>query len=297
MIHREIQAQSHLFIPSGKESEGKILHLLLRFYRLASLVAVNLCREKKYSEFVSKLYEAEFGTRSKHGLEAPRFILKDGTTVSFNGKVDRVDTYRKDGKMYIRVVDYKTGSKSFSLDDIRQGYSIQLLLYLFAICDTKSEYFKKLIGCEQGDVLTPAGAIYLSMAIPKLKCNVNDSEESVLSAASHEIKRSGLLLNYSDTLRAMNNQFDSDILAGIYVHAKDGSLKGKALTDEETFSLLREELGQTICHIASEIKSGNANAYPTMHNGVLACTYCEMKPFCRVDKMKESDKKEKENER
>ncbi len=296
IIHREITKQSHLFIPAGKEAEGRILHLLLRFYRLASLVAVNICREQKYSQFVSKLYEAEFGTKSKHGLEAPEFILEDGSVVRFSGKVDRIDTYRKDGKMYIRVVDYKTGAKSFSLDDIREGYSIQLLLYLFAICDTKSDHFRRIIGCEKGDVLSPAGAIYLSMAIPKLSSQIGDSEEDTLEAASKQIKRSGLLLNDTDTLRAMSSQFDSHILAGIRISTKDGSLKGSALADESAFALLKEELKQTICSIAMEIKSGNANAYPNKHDGTLACTYCEMKPFCRVDKLKASEKKTKENE-
>ncbi len=296
IIRREISAQSQLFIPKNKESEGRILHLLLRFYRLASLVAVNICREQKYSGFVSKLYEAEFGTKSKHGLEAPEFVLEDGSIVSFSGKVDRIDTYRKDGKMYIRVVDYKTGHKSFSLDDIREGYSIQLLLYLFAICDTKSEYFRHMIGCEKGDTLSPAGAVYLSMAIPRLKRNAHDTEEETLAAASQEIKRSGLLLNNTDTLHAMSSLLDPNILAGVRVSARDGSLKGKALIDEGGFDLLKKELSQTVCNIAKEIKSGNASACPSEHGGVLACTYCEMKPFCRVDAMKASEKKTKEED-
>ena len=216
--------------------------------------------------------------------------------VSFGGKVDRVDTYRKDGKMYIRVVDYKTGAKSFSLDDIREGYSVQLLLYLFAICDTKSEHFKKLIGCENGDVLSPAGAIYLSMAIPNLTRKSTDTEQDTFDAASKEIKRSGVILNNSDTLLAMNEQMDPQFLAGVRVSAKNGALTGKALTDEHGFSMLKTELWQTVCQIAEQMKSGNADAVPDTHNGVLACKYCEMKPFCRVDKLKTSDKKTKEEE-
>ena len=296
IIRREIEEQSHLFIPKSKESEGRILHLLLRFYRLASLVAVNLCREQKYSRFMSRLYEAEFGKNSKLGLAPPELLLEDGTTVSFSGKVDRVDTYRQGGRMYIRVVDYKTGAKSFSIDDIKEGYSLQLLLYLFAICDTKSEYFRRLIGCEDGDVLTPAGALYISMAIPRLKREAGDSDADTLEAASGEIKRSGILLNDPETLHAMSKKLDPNILAGVRVNAKDGSLKGNALVDEEGLALLKEELGKTVCRIAEEIKSGNANAYPSKRGGVLACAYCEMKPFCRVDQMKASEKKEKENE-
>ncbi|MBE6662143.1 MAG: hypothetical protein E7606_02535 [Ruminococcaceae bacterium] len=294
IIHRLISEQSHLFVPKSKESEGRILHLLLRFYRLASLVAVNICREKKYSKFVAKLYETEFGTGSKLGLEAPTIHLSDGSTVSFDGKVDRVDTYHKDGKMYIRVIDYKTGQKSFSLKDIKEGYNIQLLLYLFAICDTRSDYFRRIIGCEVGDVLSPAGALYLSMAVPNLSRKVGDTDEKTLEAASGQLKRSGFLLKDDDTLHAMSETMDPNMLAGVHVSKKDGTLTGDALVDEEGFMLLKQELGQTICRIADEMKSGNADASPNTHDGKLACIYCEMKPFCRVDKLKASEKKTKE---
>ena len=57
-----------------------------------------------------------------------------GGALKLNGKVDRVDGYCKDGKLYLRVVDYKTGKeKSFSLSDVLDGLDMQLLLYLFTM--------------------------------------------------------------------------------------------------------------------------------------------------------------------
>ena len=55
------------------------------------------------------------------------------TTLSVTGKVDRVDGWLKNGKLYLRVVDYKTGKKAFDLADVRYGLGIQMLLYLFAL--------------------------------------------------------------------------------------------------------------------------------------------------------------------
>ena len=52
---------------------------------------------------------------------------------SVSGKVDRVDGWLHDGKLYLRVVDYKTGRKSFDLSDVRYGLGIQMLLYLFTL--------------------------------------------------------------------------------------------------------------------------------------------------------------------
>lgn len=292
LIREEIRNQSRLMIPEGKETEGRIVHLLLRFYRLASLAAVNICRERGDSLFLSRLYEAEFGPHSRHSLSAPVLTLSDGSRVELCGKVDRIDSYRKNGKVYVRVVDYKTGAKSFSLDDIREGYSLQLLLYLFAVCDSRSDYFRSLLGCEKNDVLTPAGAIYLSMAVPNFTKKPSDSDETVLKVASDKLTRSGLLLNDCDALRAMSGSLDPKMLAGIKPSIRDGSFVGKALTSAETFEALRAELADIIRRIATEMRSGNADACPNDHGGVPACRYCAMKPFCRVDKLKTNRKTE-----
>ena len=37
------------------------------------------------------------------------------------GKVDRVDGWVKDGKLYLRVVDYKSGKKAFDLSAVKMG--------------------------------------------------------------------------------------------------------------------------------------------------------------------------------
>lgn len=52
---------------------------------------------------------------------------EDGdVSVSLSGKVDRVDGYIKNGRLYLRVMDYKSGKKSFSLSDIWYGLTCSL---------------------------------------------------------------------------------------------------------------------------------------------------------------------------
>ena len=60
--------------------------------------------------------------------------LSDGeVTLNMSGVADRVDGWLHDGKLYLRVVDYKTGRKAFSLSDVWYGMGLQMLLYLFAL--------------------------------------------------------------------------------------------------------------------------------------------------------------------
>ena len=46
------------------------------------------------------------------------------------GVADRVDGWLHEGKLYLRVVDYKTGRKKFDLSDVLYGMNLQMLLYL-----------------------------------------------------------------------------------------------------------------------------------------------------------------------
>ena len=39
-------------------------------------------------------------------------LTVDGVTISVSGFVDRVDGWVEDGRLHLRVVDYKTGRKS-----------------------------------------------------------------------------------------------------------------------------------------------------------------------------------------
>lgn len=68
------------------------------------------------------------------------------------GKIDRVDTYEKDGTTYFRIVDYKTGRKDFSYTDLLYGKDLQMLLYLFALQENQKK---------AGHPMQPAGALYV----------------------------------------------------------------------------------------------------------------------------------------
>lgn len=66
--------------------------------------------------------------------DIPPVELGDGDgAVTLTGIADRVDGWLHDGRLYLRVVDYKTGKKSFSLSDVWYGMGLQMLLYLFAL--------------------------------------------------------------------------------------------------------------------------------------------------------------------
>ena len=86
-------------------------------------MAKRLAEEFAQSGFEPIACELKIGGEGEK-LEFPY----DGGKISVSGSIDRVDKFGG----YIRVVDYKTGSKKFKLPDILFGLNLQMLLYLYA---------------------------------------------------------------------------------------------------------------------------------------------------------------------
>jgi ATP-dependent helicase/nuclease subunit B len=239
----------------------------------------NIIDEFSASDFRPAFFELH--ANGEGANPAPTFFsLSDGTTVSFSGMVDRVDLYSKDDKVYIRVVDYKTGTKHFSLLDVDRGVNLQMLIYLFTLCRNRSKEFKRSIGLDDKGEAIPAGVMYLSSNISLIDIDDYIDADEVMKRASAGVERTGVILNEQDILLAMNRELDANFLAGVKKN-KDGALKGDALASADTFAGIYERLEKVIEKFAGALYSGNADARPLRHGKSIPCTYCEARPICR----------------
>ncbi len=261
--------------PSFVRNSGRSRHLYMRLRNLSLLLAKNIMGEFSSSRFTPAFFELNIKKGSL--LEPLEIALSDGGTVSLAGIIDRVDILKENGKTYIRVVDYKTGNKAFSRDELAMGLNTQLLIYLFTLC---SESSRALLNYK-GEVPTPAGMVYLSSNIPTIELDDYTETDEILAKAEQAFKRSGLLLNDSEILRAMNENMSTDFLAEVKVDKK-GLLSGKALTSSEEFFELRKMTEEVIGKIAEDMRRGSACASPLIIGQTSPCDYCEMRPVCKI---------------
>ena len=275
----------------GAKGLGKRFQVLARrLKRSARLLLKNLLSEFRSSDFTPRFFEFPIDMSGEGGARAQRIPLPDGGEVFLVGKIDRVDTYEKDGNVYIRVVDYKTGSKTFSMNDVKLGLNLQMLIYLFALCSEENSVLREKTACKEQ--LIPAGAVYIS-SISSVKeseqrpANAEEAEEYAQSV----ISRSGILLADPDILLAM----DKDA-SGKYVTikgGKDGGVKSASaallLEDIEEMGRLAAQVRDIVAGIAVEMKKGRADARPLRDSSHNACEYCPYKPVCRIKDSKESE--------
>ena len=254
-------------------------HLYTRLTNLATLLIKNTVKEFSQSQFRPAFFELK--TNGKDANPAPlAFTLEDGSKLSFSGIIDRVDLYKKNGEVYVRIVDYKTGAKDFSLEDIEHGINMQMLIYLFTLCRNGSAQFKRALGVNDGKNALPAGVIYLSTAIPIIDSDGMCAPDEILRSAEDKLSRSGLLINDTEILIAMNEKLDSRFLAGIKLN-KQNEPDGKALTSLEDFESIYQKLSDTVNKIASDLKAGIADAAPLTYKAQNPCEYCKSLPICR----------------
>lgn len=58
--------------------------------------------------------------------------VEEGLELSLRGRIDRVDFAEEDGSLYVKVIDYKSGSTKLDLGKVYYGLQLQLVLYLEA---------------------------------------------------------------------------------------------------------------------------------------------------------------------
>ena len=90
---------------------------------------------RQFDEYHQKLpgvtpvrFEDKFG----QGDQPPLQIGDDASGIALQGIIDRIDLYERDGQLYFRIIDYKTGSPPSS-DDVAAGVALQLPLYALAV--------------------------------------------------------------------------------------------------------------------------------------------------------------------
>lgn len=257
------------------------------FSRLRSnvLLMVNsLMEEFAQSKFRPYRFELPLGYGDSEKPLPLEFAAADGTKAYLYGTIDRVDTYEKDGNVFVRVVDYKTGSKTFKASDIKKGLNLQLLIYLFTIWKGgDSEFRRNLAG---GGEILPAGMLYFSAAPDSFKSSSYLSRGEAENAAKKSISRTGLLLADEDVLSAMDRD-----LSGKYIptEKKTKNPENKVLRTLEEFSDLYEETRKVIENIADEMNGGDCRS--TFDGGTAHgnCIHCTLRPICRHTAGKEEN--------
>ena len=201
-----------------------------------------------------------------------------------------MDTCRINGVPYLRVIDYKTGSKTFDPRNIDRGIDLQMLLYLHTLVETEDETFRRSLGLAKNEKILPAGMFYLMTGKKAVPLDTPCTVDELRRASSEAIVRSGLLLNDTAVIHAMARE-NAEKIFGLTVR-KNGNMKASkeiTLADADELDSYFSVMKNRIVSLGNRMCKGEAHALPLLKgaNGSSSCEYCAYKSVCRNAKHQE----------
>ncbi len=255
---------------SGKLS-ARMNFLVSRLTQSVKRAVEDICRELAKGKFVPSGFEVKFS--GAEGDLPPIEIKGEESTVLLRGAVDRVDTYELDGKLYFRVIDYKSGKKEFSLDETVNGIGMQMLLYMFALEEMGKEHF--------GKMPQASGVMYVPIAREANRARGEDAKPS---------RREGVILRDMRIIDAMEGGENKEYIPATV--DKKGALKrGSVVLTSSQFDAVKVRMKQILAGIGDELSRGEIEPNPYVHKGRSSCDFCEYKAVCAFDEERSGDTK------
>ncbi|MBE7049303.1 MAG: hypothetical protein E7394_00850 [Ruminococcaceae bacterium] len=216
------------------------------------------------SKFVPLGHEITFDDNSIGCIE---FELAGGKKVKITGKIDRADYFENENGIYYRIIDYKSGTKSFSFTDVFYGLDVQLLVYMNALV-------KKQEGAH------PAGALFFRIKDPVVNSKSHDSDEKHLLDSLAEFKMDGVVSSEPNVLEAFSKN----------------SFKTTNKVSTSQMNMLCDYVDSVVKNSAENIISGHIDINPYIRSdGRSPCGYCKYKEICAVEDKPEKSFRKTEN--
>ena len=186
----------------------------------------------------------------------------------FEGFIDKLLYAEIAGEIYAAIIDYKTGKDVISLDNVEDGFHLQLPSYMFLL--SKYEKFKNKTIHIIGIYLQKVNIVSLDGRIPILE---QRKKQFMLQGYSIDDKYSLALFdpsyNYSSYIKSMNTN-------------KNGSFSAYAkIISEEKETEMIMLVEKLIQKANDEIKNACFSIEPKLINGKNeSCTFCPYKDIC-----------------
>lgn len=205
-----------------------------------------------------------------------RITADDGRIIDIHGVIDRIDVFKDEEKIYIRIIDYKTGSKSFDLSEIYNNTEFQLFIYAQAA----AELYKRKV---TGDVRV-AGTMYFPLARSCKKAE-NFADNQIDKNFKDMKKLDGVIVDDAGSIKIIKNM-DRDIQGGsdyFRITLKDGktNVHSRFVSNEE-FKKICEYVNKGAAEADRRISDGDISICPSMGDSSdsSACIYCDYEDIC-----------------
>ena len=270
LVNSKLKNETNSILNSNK----KYQYFSERFKKTITKSVTVISEQMRKGEF--DIFKSEFDFGDFKDSNPIKLELPSKETVYLKGRVDRIDKVDLNGETYIRIVDYKSGSKSFDLNELYYGLQIQLLVYLDAILKNSEQILKTQC--------MPGGILYFKIDNPIIKSKKALTEEEIQVEVLKKLKMDGLLLKNVELVKSMDRDMETYSLIIPAAFKKDGDITStSSVVTESQFELLRKYVNDKMIEICEEMLSGEVKIEPCKSSKVTYCDYCDYSSICQFD--------------
>lgn len=231
-----------------------------------------LCEQVRAGSFAPVGYEISFSTAAD--LDAVNISLTEKEKMRLRGRIDRVDTCETEDAVYVKVIDYKSGSTEFDLVALYYGLQLQLVVYLNAALELEKRV-------NPGKEVIPAGIFYYRMQDPILEREEKTPEE-INEEILKKLRPSGLVNGEAvDQLDKSREKTSKVIPVG---YTRSGFSAASSVAGREQFRALSDFVNKKMQEIGGRILAGETEAAPYERKGRTACDHCSFREVCGFDR-------------
>ena len=233
-------------------SSSRNAYLIVRMKRMLEKTVWALTKQLAAGDFKPSAYELRFA----------------------NGKIDRVDTCEDGDCVYVKVIDYKTGSKSFDVTALYHGFQLQLMVYMDAALQMEQKKHPE-------KEILPAGVFYYRIQDPLIdRPKEGEEQESILK----ELKPDGMISLEKEVLEHLDHCMVGESSVIPVKYNKNGSLsKSSKAASAQDFYLMMKYAVNKVEEIRQKILSGDVKVNPYRRGTETSCDYCSYRQICGFD--------------
>jgi ATP-dependent helicase/nuclease subunit B len=206
---------------------------------------------------------------------------KNGITerMKLVGKVDRIDLCKYEDKVYIKVMDFKSGTHSFNMAYLYYGLQLQLVMYMNVAMAVE----KKL---SPGKEVIPAAILYYHVNDPMVDAKEEKIADDINKDIISKLKMTGLV-NADQTIVQMLDKgiiSKSDIIPVEIKKDGDFSARSSVATSQQ-YSAISGFVNRKVREFGKRILDGDIqiNPYEDEKSKRQSCTYCAYRSICGYD--------------
>ncbi len=195
------------------------------------------------------------------------------------GRIDRLDICVSEGVKYLRVVDYKSGSRKFDPTLLVHGVELQLPLYLAVALREQRRLEPQL-------EVSPAGMLYYRVQDPMIAGDREKITGDINGMLRKKLAFTGIVNSDPAVLSLMDSDLmttgASDIIPVKLV--KGGSLSANShVLSGEDIGLAARYVGETVRSLGSRIRGGEIAVSPYRYKKKEPCRFCAYRGVCGFD--------------